>query len=134
MRPRLVIDSIAALALAASGAVAGADKETRHLRFDWPVPTPATSCALVETSAQQKTVRHSGIVERQDMGHVCLVQMPRRRFDATYRGCAIDYSDSEPREHYACWLTYTPRDVTFLYSYSDEPLDAPPCAFACTAK
>jgi hypothetical protein len=60
--------------------------------------------------------------------------MPRRRFDATYKTCAIDYADSEPREHYACWLLYTPRDVVFLYSYSDEPFTAPRCAFACTAK
>jgi hypothetical protein len=134
MRSRLVIDSIAALALAASGAVADAGNETRHLRFEWATPTPGATCALVETSAVQRTVRHAGSVERQDMGHVCLVQMPRRRFDATYKACVIDYTDSEPREHYACWLTYTPREVTFLYSYSDEPLDAPPCAFACSLK
>jgi len=134
MRSRLVIDSIAALALTAAGSAAGADEATRHLRFEWATPVPTAECALVETSARQKPVRHAGTVERQDMGHVCLVQMPRRRFDATYKACAIDYADSEPREHYACWLTYTPRQVTFLYSYSDEPLDAPPCAFACSTK
>lgn len=138
MRAHVVIDSlaaIAALAMTASGWAADADDDTRHLRFEWAAPTPSSRCALVETNARQEIVRHAGVVERQDMGTVCLVHMPRRRFDAAYKLCAIDYSESDSREHYACWLTYTPRQVTFLYSYSDAPLALPPrCAFACTTE
>jgi len=108
--------------------------ETRQLRFAWPNPTTDTACELVESAPDAKNpLRFTGTVERQGMGVVCTVQIARRRFDASYRACAIDYADSPPREHYACWLSYTPREVVFLYSYSDEPTVAPACAFACTA-
>jgi hypothetical protein len=121
-----------AMAMAASAAAAG---DARQLRFDWPNPTAATTCELVDNARDaKKPMRYAGTVERQDMGLVCTVQIARRRFDATYRACAIDYADSPPRERYACWLSYTPREVVFLYSYSDEPTVAPPCAFACIAK
>jgi len=109
--------------------------ETRQLRFAWPNPSTETACELVESARDaKKPMRFAGTVERQGMGLVCTVQIARRRFDAAYRACAIDYAESPPREHYACWLSYSPREVTFLYSYSDEPTVAPLCAFACTAK
>jgi len=109
--------------------------ETRQLRFAWPNPTADTTCELVESARDtKKPTRFAGTVERQGMGVVCTVQVARRRFDAAYKACAIDYADSPPREHYACWLSYSSREVTFLYSYSDEPTVAPVCAFACTAK
>lgn len=124
------------LAAVAAGVAGGAYAagDARQLRFDWRNPSAEASCSLTESGRAMKTVRYIGTVQRQDMGMVCTVEMPRRKFDATYKQCAIDYTDSEPREHFACWLLYTPRDVIFLYSYSDDPVAPPPCAFACTTR
>jgi len=116
----------------AFGLAGGAVSEPRQLRFDWP--KASANCWLIESGPATKKIRHVGAIEQQDMGTVCTVQMGRRQFDATYKTCAIDYADSVPREHYACWLTYTPREVVFLYSYSDEPLAAPGCAFVCATR
>ena len=121
------------LSIATASSVLAAQGE-RRLQFECRNPTPAARCSLVESGRAMKTIRHFGTVERQDMGVVCTVEMPRRSFDATYKACAIDYADSEPREHFACWVLYTPRDVIFLYSYSDDPVAPPPCAFVCALR
>jgi hypothetical protein len=94
----------------------------------------STPCGVLEhDSRQQKTAtRFAGTVERQEMGVTCIVQMPRRRFDALYRFCAVADFDSLTRERYACWVQYSPRHVTFLYSYSAEEISAPTCAFVCS--
>jgi hypothetical protein len=106
------------------------------LAFDWPSPEPSARCELASPSqdAGKPAQRFAGTFERQDMGPACTVQIPRRRFDALYRVCTIDYTDSPPREHYACWVMYSPQVVTFLYSYSPEWRDVPPCAFMCTPR
>jgi len=122
---------VLALQLGACVARAAADGD-REFRFEWPNPTAATRCELFDARRpDEKTARFAGIVERHEMGVACTVQFPRRRFDATYRHCAISYLESPEREHYACWVMYSPRYVTFLYSYSDEPTKAPGCAFVC---
>lgn len=126
--------SIFLLPLAFALDCAAAEGE-REFRFEWPNPTAATPCELFDVQRpDEKAARFTGIVERQEMGVACTVQFPRRRFDAMYRHCAISYLDSPEREHYACWVTYSPRYVTFLYSYSDEPTKAPGCAFVCAKR
>jgi hypothetical protein len=126
------------LALALQVALAGtcaASETVRHLAFEWPNPTTATPCDLYDPQyPQQRQTRFAGTVERQEIGVACLVQIPRRRFDALYRFCAVSYEDSETREQFACWVAYSPRDVTFLYSYSREEIAAPKCAFVCSGK
>ena len=105
-----------------------------RLRFDWPNPTASSPCDLAEYSAGARAPRFAGTVETQDIGFACIVQIPRRRFDALYRFCTVAYADTQDREHYACWVQYSPRAVTFLYSYSPESADAPLCAFDCSRK
>jgi hypothetical protein len=117
-------------------AAAGASAKDVHLAFDWPSPDAATRCELASPpqTPSKSAQRFAGTFEQQDMGPACTVQVARKRFDALYRLCAIDYTDSPPREHYACWVMYSPQFVTFLYSYSPEWRDVPPCAFVCSVK
>ena len=106
----------------------------RAAAFDWPNPSVSSRCDLAESPAGTKTPRFAGAVETQDIGFACIVQIPRRRFDALYRFCTVAYADSHDREHYACWVQYSPRAVTFLYSYSPDATTAPRCAFDCSRK
>ena len=50
------------------------------------------------------------------------------------RFCTVTYADSQERDQYACWVQYSPKQVTFLYSYSPEAIPGPVCSFACTKK
>ena len=109
----------------------------RQLSFTWSKPAPDAACGLQESDAdaRRKTLRFAGVVERrQAIGFACTVQIDRRRFDAVYRFCTVENVDGVPRERYACWVTYSPTHVTFLYSYTDDYYGPPACEFACAVR
>ena len=107
----------------------------RRLTFAWAEPSAAVRCELTDAEHPDKSApRFTGLVEKQDVGAACIVQIPRKRFDAFYRFCTVAYVESLPREHYACFVVYSAASVTFHYSYSSDSFGAPRCAFACTAK
>ena len=118
------------------GASAAADA-VRQLTFSWPKPTADSACDLQdpELGGKRQTLRFAGTVERSEsLGIACTVQITRRRFDALYRFCTVENVDAVPREHYACWVMYSPTHVTFLYSYTDDYYGPPACEFECSAR
>ena len=121
--------------LALVGACAAADA-ARQLSFTWPQPTPGSPCDLRDPGVDQRRepLRLTGTVASSGFGVACTVQIARRRFDALYRFCTVTNVDSVPREHYACWVMYSPTHVTFLYSYTDDLYGAPACEFACSPR
>ena len=128
---------IVGIALPAALSSAGAADAVRHVRFTWEKPTVAAPCELLdaEASTRRQSVRFAGTVETSELlGVACTVQIARRRFDALYRFCNVENVDAVPREHYACWVMYSPTHVTFLYSYADDYYGAPACEFACSSR
>jgi hypothetical protein len=116
-------------------AVAFAGDTDRRLTFAWGDPAAHVPCSLTDDEHPVKSApRFAGIVEKQDVGAACIVQIPRKRFDGFYRFCSVAYVESLPREHYACFVVYSASSVTFHYSYSSDAFGAPPCAFVCMAK
>ena len=120
-----------------AGTCAAADAP-QPLSFSWPKPALGTACELqgadLGGSGKRQALRFTGTVERNEFGVACTVQMPRRKFDALYRFCTVTNVDAVPREHYACWVMYSPSHVTFLYSYTDDYYGAPACEFACSVR
>lgn len=123
------------LVLLLAPATAFAGEPDRRLTFGWADPTPAVRCDLTDDEHPARSApRFAGLVEKQDVGAACIVQIPRKRFDTLYRFCTVATVETLPREHYACFVVYSARDVTFHYSYSSDAFGAPPCAFWCTAR
>ena len=124
------------LAIAFLTAGAAAAEGTGRLQFVWANPTASAPCGLSESTdpAGGTALRVAGTIEAQELGMACIVQIPRRKFDALYRFCTVTYADSQERDQYACWVQYSPKQVTFLYSYSPEAVPGPACSFACTRK
>ncbi|MCC6193431.1 MAG: hypothetical protein IT518_03095 [Burkholderiales bacterium] len=107
----------------------------RRLTFGWAEPTASVRCDLTDDLHPDRSApRFAGYVEKQEAGVACLVQIPRKRFDAHYRFCTVASIESLPREHYACFVVYSAGNVTFHFSYSSDAFGAPPCAFVCTPK
>ena len=117
------------------GGTAAADS-ARPLTFSWPKPALGTACELQDPdpSGKRQALKFAGIVERNEFGVACTVQMTRRKFDTLYRFCTVTNVDAVPREHYACWVMYSPTHVTFLYSYTDDYYGPPACEFECSPK
>jgi hypothetical protein len=118
-----------------AGTCAAADGP-RPVSFNWPKPTVGTACELQDPdlSGKRQALKFAGTVERNELGVTCTVQMPRRKFDSLYRFCTVTNVDAVPREHYACWVMYSPTHVTFLYSYTDDYYGPPACEFECSAR
>jgi hypothetical protein len=126
----------AAVALLLQVSLVAAAEAPRPLSFSWPKPAANAPCELQEpdSAGKRQAIRFAGTVERSEFGVACTVQMPRRKFDALYRFCTVTNVDAVPREHYACWVMYSPTQVTFLYSYTDDFYGPPACEFECAAR
>ena len=127
---------LALVLLSTPGGTCAEAGPAHHLSFSWQRPSLAVACDLEDAglAASRPTLRFAGIVESDQFGVSCTVQIARRRFDALYRFCTVENVDAVPRERYACLVVYSPTQVTFVYSYTDDLYGAPACEFACTAK
>ena len=72
------------LAIALLTAGAAAAEGTGRLQFVWANPTASAPCGLSESNdpAGGTALRVAGTIEAQELGMACIVQIPRRKFDA----------------------------------------------------
>jgi hypothetical protein len=109
------------------------------LSFDWPLPNAEVPCLLKDLELWIRNVDtgvERGTIEKDRLGLVCTVSIPRKDFAARYQSCSLGSIESTARVEYLCGVVYYAQSVEFSYAYrTDDPaFHRPLCVFTCTRR